>query len=133
MTPRQDHCGVLPPVDYRSTGRGQASPTPSGAARGLGRVHAHPIPRVDDATVLPLGRRIPGSHALIPSEVTTGSFGLRVGGAGLFFQFTFRDEFGDQAVRDGSEPFHASQHGEHNVRFVGKSFQTNGEARDRRE
>lgn len=101
MTPRQDHARVLPPIDNRRTGSGGSSPAHSaGAALGLDATRAHPIPRVDDATVLPRRRRIPGSHALIPSEVTTAALGLRAGGGGLFHSC-------DDAAGDCVKPFHA--------------------------
>lgn len=79
------------------------------------------IPRVDDAPVLPRRARITGDAAF-PSEVTTAAAGLRAGGGGIFFSGTIRHEFGDQAVRDVSESFHANQHGGDNVSNQGNAF-----------
>lgn len=79
------------------------------------------IPLADDATVLPRRRRITGD-TFIPAEVTTAVRGLRPAGGGIFFSDTIRHEFGDQAVRDVSESFHANQHGGDNVPNQGNAF-----------
>ena len=81
----------------------------------------HLIPWMDVVAVLPRDARITGDAAF-PTKVTTAAPGLHAGSGGIFFSDTIRHEFGDQAVRDVSESFHANQHGGDNVPNQGNAF-----------
>lgn len=88
----------------------------------------HPIPRrIGNRVPLRadcLARKASLRAACFPpgGGVTTAAAGLRAGGGGIFLSGTIRHEFGDQAVRDVSESFHANQHGGDNVSNQGNAF-----------
>ena len=117
-------------------------------ARPPGREQVSPVAVVDDVSlsrmrraVLPRHRRHLGNVVVpVPGQGTTASLSLTAGGGGTFrISFAGRREFGDQTTRDLSDGLpcvgllHTNPYGASNVRSVGKSYQTNGDAGDYRQ
>lgn len=123
-SPREQESNVLAVINHvSSSARGCL---PLGSRRRGPLVSSlwggpHLIPWMDVVAVLPRDARITGDAAF-PTKVTTAARGLRPAGGGIFISGTIRHEFGDQAVRDVSESFHANQHGGDNVPNQGNAF-----------